>query len=206
MKRLEKAFRALEARVAERGIGAPPVSGSDASATVEGSSEGPLVDGGDDPLPSTKAELLALMDQRMDQRLSGVGTTPPLPVPPKRKLTVDEASDELGLSATQREHFRLVLRETEEEFIEALMGTRDPARIQAQARALRDDPEEKERFIQNVVGNAIRNVGKLVTLEDRRDRRLREVLDKEQVEKVRKMEFRPQIIDEETEKLLEDAF
>lgn len=203
---MERSLRSLEARVAELKA-SPPTSSAPAPASgaSPGTPEGSTAPRGEDGIPGTRGELEALIDARLD---AAARRTPPAPleVPPRKKISVDEAADEMGLDSRQRENLRLVQRETEEDLLEALLGTRDPARLREEALALRDDPERKEKFIQTVVANAISNAGKLMTLESKRDRRLREFLDKEQVRKLKGMEMKSQLLDDETAALLEDVF
>lgn len=139
------------------------------------------------PLPSTRADLAKLIDERIDARAAaGVGTGQA----PKRK-TIDEAGAELGLSSVDIDSVKRVWQQSEMEALAMVMGTADMDAIKEEIKAAEDDPDKKAVLINKVVGNMFRNLGKMATIEGRRTRELKKFLSEDQVRKLKAMNIAP---------------
>lgn len=186
---------------------APPAGAGAAAAPPEekgGPTADPSSSTGDPsaPLPATRGELVTLIDARIFEKgLAGIQAAPP-----KRKVSVDDACGEMGLSSVETDSVKRVLREAETELIVSVMGTADLDAVKEEIRGVKEDPDAKAALVQKAVGNMIRNAGRLVTLEDRRDRELKRFLTPDQVKKLREYDLKSLVADEELEGILEDVF
>lgn len=212
--RLEGEIAALRARLDEA-EGAPPPGGGSGprppapggGAPSAGAAGDPLAAGPADPsapLPATRGDLVALIDARIAER--GGAAPEWKPPPPKPRLTVEEAGAEMGLTPFEVDAVRSAYQAAEAELIASVMGTADLDAIKEEVAAAKEDPDRKAALVQKAVGNVIRNLGKMMTIEDRRDRDLRRVLSEEQVKKLKGYDLKPTLADAELEGILKDAF
>lgn len=182
-----------------------PAAGEPGAASMDGDGAGPVEEGpAEGALPATRGELEALIDRRLAERAGPAGSEPP--PPPRRRLSIEEAGAEMGLSTVEIDAARRAYREAELEMITAVMGTADIEAVKEELRAARDDPDRKAALVQKAVGNVIRNLGKLATLEDRRDRELRNFLPPEKVKKLKGYDLKPVLADRELEDIMKEAF
>ena len=159
---------------------------------------------GEGTLPATREDLLSLIDQRIDAK--GAGGPEWKPPAPKPRVTVEEAGAEMGLTAFEVDAVRRAYEAAETEMITCVMGTADLDAIKEEVRAAKEDPDRKAALVNKAVGNVIRNLGKVMTIEDRRDRDLKKVLTGEQVSKLKGYNLKPTLADAELEDILKDAF
>ena len=185
--------------------GAPgtPVAAAPPSPGAPGAGPGPAEDG---PLPASRGELVALIDERIAgkaaEAIAGVAGS----ARARRKVTIEEASGELGLSSVDADAVKRIWRESEEELVATVMGTADLDLVKEELRAARDDPDRKAALINRAVGNVIRNLGRVATLEDRRRRDLKRFLTDEQIRKLKEYDIKSTLDDPELEEVLKDAF
>jgi hypothetical protein len=104
-------------------------------------------------------------------------------VKPVEKKTLEEIAREQGLSAGEEANLRNILRESEEELVRCIFGTKSMDEIKTEVLAAKDDPDKQEQLMTTAVQNAIGNVGKLMTLEKRTKKRVDEVLGPERGKK-----------------------
>ncbi len=119
---------------------------------------------------------------------------------------MEEACEEMGLSSVETDSVRRALRDMETELITSVMGTADLDLIKEEVRGVKDDPDRKAALVQKAVGNMIRNAGRLITLEDRRNRELKKFLTPEQVAKLKTYDLKSTVADPELEDILKDIF
>jgi hypothetical protein len=100
------------------------------------------------------------------------------PAPPEAKTLEDIARD-MNLSAGEEANLREVLRESETELALSLFGDRPIEQIALDVRAAKDDPDKQAELVQGVADNAIKNLGKLATLENRTKKKVENLLGKE---------------------------
>jgi len=158
------------------------------AATAEG--KGPASDaaaGPGDPIPGTRGELAKLIDERIDAR-AAAGTTP---YQAPKRMTIEEAGAELGLSSVDTDSVKRVWKESEAEAFTMLLGTGDMELVKEEVKAAEEDPDKKAALINKVVGNMFRNLGKIATIEDRRNKELKKFLSEEQVKKLKGMHIAP---------------
>ena len=153
-------------------------------------------------LPSTRADLVTLIDARIAEKGPAAGVPS---LPPRKRVSLEEAGEEMGLSTVEIDAVRRAYREAETEMITCLMGTADLEAIKEEAEAAREDPEKKEALVKKIVGNGIRNVGKILTVEDRRDRELKRFLTPDQMRKLKGYDLKPVIADADLQGLFNDA-
>ncbi len=195
-----------ELRTALRGLRTArgPEAGKEDGADGGPSASGPAAAGTPaEALPATAEELAAFVDRRIQARAAA---TPAEPAGPPPRRSVEEVGRELGFTGAQVEGVRQVQRESEEELLEVVFGTTDVESIREQVRGLRDDPDRKAAFLQTLVGNAIGNAGRLLTLESRRDARLRRFLDADQVRRLKGHTLKSALLDDELQGLLDEVF
>lgn len=104
-------------------------------------------------------------------------------VKPIAKKTLEEIARDQGLSAGEEANVRNILRESEEELVHCLFGSKSIDEIKAELVAVKADPEKQSELMQTVVQNGINNVGKLMTLEKRTKKRVDDVLGPERGKK-----------------------
>jgi len=156
------------------------------------------------PLPADRGALVALIDARIAEKVPLQAAREPGPRKPRR--SIEEAGAEIGLNAFEIDAARAAYQAAEMEMITAVMGTSDLDAVKEEVRAARDDPDRKAALVQKAVGNVIRNLGRVVTIEDRRDRDLRRILSEEQVKRLKGYDLKPTAADAELEDILEEAF
>jgi hypothetical protein len=169
-------------KAAAGNAGAPPAGTMDAEAGA-----------GTDPggrLPSTRDKLVALIDERLDARAPAATPAGP-PYKPAKRMTIEEAGAELGLSSVDIDSVRRVWQESEMEALTMMMGTGDVDAIKEEVKAAEEDPDRKAALINKVVGNMFRNLGKFATIEGRRNRELKKFLTEDQVKKLKGMNIAP---------------
>jgi len=171
------------------------------AASKEGAADAPSA-----PLPATRGELDAIIDERIAKTLKGEGPALLAGGAEKKKVTIDEAGAALGLSAFEIDAVRRVYRDAENEMLSAIMGTTDLEAIRLEVAAAKDDPDKKAALVNKAVGNVFRNLGHVMTIEDRRDRELRKVLPEDKVKQLKDYELKPTFEDAELEGLLKDVF
>ena len=183
----------------------PPASGTTAPAGTAGPGTGTSTPGSsaEGPLPTTRADLVALIDQRIGEKAPGGIASA---TPGRKRVSIEEAGAELGLSSVDIDTTKRIWRESEGEAIGILMGTTDMDVVKQELREIRDDPDRKAAFINKAVGNAVGNFGRLMTIQDRRDRELRKYLPAETVKKLRTYDIKPGIDDSDLEGVLKEAF
>ena len=94
-------------------------------------------------------------------------------VPARKRLSIEEAGEEMGLTSVEIDAARRVYRDSEMEMLTCVMGTADLDAIKEEAREAAEDPDKKAALINKAVGNMVRNLGRLATVEDRRNRELK---------------------------------
>lgn len=119
------------------------------------------------------------------------------------KKTLEEIAREQGLSAGEEANVRNILRESEEELVRCLFGTKTIDEVKADVLAAKDDPDKQAELAQTAIQNALGNVGKLMTLEKRTKKRVEEVLGPERGKKFLDAPRKP-VIAPELEEVLED--
>jgi hypothetical protein len=160
------------------------------------------------PVPATRAELRTFVDERVAERLAAglvPGANSQVFTAPVRK-TIDEAGAELGLSSVDIDSVKRIWRESEMEALALIMGTPDIEAVKEEVKAAEEDPDKKAALINKVVGNMVRNLGKVATIEDRRNRELKKFLTDEQVKKLKGMNVKPTLEDEGLENILKGTF
>jgi hypothetical protein len=155
---------------------------------------------GEAPAPATEAELVALIDRRIAAR------PPAEAAPGPARKTLDEAGAELGLSSVDIDSVKRIWRESEMEALTAIMGTADMEAIKEEVKAAEDDPDRKAALVNKVVGNMVRNLGRIATIEDRRNRELKKFLSEDQVKKLKGMDIKPTMEDADLEGILKGTF
>lgn len=158
------------------------------------------------PLPATREELTALIDARIAERGGAAGPGGAPAEPEKKSVSIDEAGAAIGLSAFEIDAVRRVYRDAENEMLAAVMGTTDMDVIRQEVAAAKDDPDKKAALVNKAVGNVFRNLGHVMTIEDRRDRELKKVLPEEKVKQLKGYELKPTFEDAELEGLMKDVF
>jgi len=163
----------------------------------------------DDPahraIPATREELRAFVDARITERFASVPGGPGSGQARTRK-TLDEAGAELGLSSVDLDSVKRVWKDSETEGVTLLMGTTDMDAIREEVRLAKDDPDRKAALINRVVGNMVRNLGRVATIKDRRDRELRKFLSEDQVGKLKAMDIRSTSEDEGMDEIFKGTF
>jgi hypothetical protein len=152
----------------------------------------------------SRAELEAFAK---DRKL-GTAATDGVPQPiveqkPVEKKTLEEIAREQGLSAGEEANLRNILRESEEELVHCLFGSKTLDEIKADVVAAHSDPEKEAELTQSVIQSALQNVGKLVTLEKRTKKRVNDVLGEERGKKFMDVPRKP-VIAPELEGFLKD--
>jgi len=163
-------------------------------------------------IPATREELRTFVDERLAERLAGglppgaaggagsaVSTAP-------RRPTIDEAGAELGLSSVDIDSVKRIYRDSEIEALSLVMGTPDIDAVKEEVKAAEEDPDKKAALINKVVGNMVRNLGKVATIEDRRNRELRKLLSEDQVKKLKGMNVKPTLEEEGLENIMKGTF
>ncbi len=201
---LRREVERLRREVQELRAGRPPVAAPGTGPTPSGDAPAPA----EGPVPATRAALQAFVDERLAERLAaGIvpGTDSRVFTAPVRR-TLDEAGAELGLSSVDIDTVKRIWRESELEALSLVMGTPDIEAVKEEVRAAEEDPDKKAALINKVVGNMVRNLGKMATIEDRRNRELRKFLSEEQLKKLKGMNVRPTLEDEGLESILKGTF
>jgi hypothetical protein len=88
----------------------------------------------------------------------------------------------------------------------AVMGTADLEAIREEVRAAKDDPEKKAALVNKAIGNVFRNLGHVVTIEDRRDREMRKVLPEDKVKRLKEFDLKATFDDGDLEDVLGEVF
>jgi hypothetical protein len=149
----------------------------------------------------SRAELEALVNERAPAKAAPVAA-PPVAAPVEKK-TLEEIAREQGLSAGEEANLRNILRESEEELVRCLFGSKTVDEVKADVIAAHGDPEKEAELTQSVIQNALQNVGKLVTLEKRTKKRVNDVLGEERGKKFMDAPRKP-VIAPELEDFLKD--
>lgn len=123
----------------------------------------------------------------------------------RRPKPLEDVAAEMGLSSAEEASLRIILRETEEEFVRTLFGDRPVHDILLELRDAQSDPDAQARLMNDVVQNGIRNVGTLMTLEKRRNDRIAALLGEERAQEFESKPVQP-ILGEEFEDVLGDLF
>jgi hypothetical protein len=126
------------------------------------------------------------------------GDTKPVP-----KKTLEEIAREQGLSAGEEANLRNILRESEEELVHCLFGSKSIDEIKADLVAVKADPDKQSELMQTLIQNGLANAGKLMTLEKRTKKRVDEVLGPERGKKFMDAPRQP-ILAPEFEDILKD--
>jgi hypothetical protein len=212
---LREEVERLRAEVAElrasRGAAGDP--GSAAAGPVAGpaavAGTGPAPAGspgeGASALPASRDDLVALIDGRIAEKFAAAGPAV-ASRPAKKRVTIEEAGAEIGLSAFEIDAAKRVHRAAEDEMLVAVMGTADLEAIQQEVRAAKDDPDRKAALVNKAIGNVFRNLGHVMTIEDRRDRELRKVLPEDKVKRLKEYDLKPTFDDAELGEVLEGVF
>jgi hypothetical protein len=164
------------------------------------------VPGEEAPLPANRAELVALIDGRIAEKSGEIAAGAVTAAAGKKRVTIEEAGEAIGLSAFEIDAVRRVYGDAENEMLAAVMGTTDLDAIRQEVRAAKDDPDRKAALVNKAVGNLFRNLGHVMTLEDRRNRELKKVLPEEKVKALKEYDLKPTFEDAELENLLKDVF
>ena len=93
--------------------------------------------------------------------------------------TLEEVAKEMNLSHGEVEGLRAILRETEEEGIRLLLGDRPWDEIKQEIREAEDDDDKAAELAQRVATNMFTNLGRIATIERRRNRKIRDLLGKD---------------------------
>jgi hypothetical protein len=159
-------------------------------------------------VPATREELRTFVDERLAERIAG-GLVPQAPgaaAPVAVRKTLDEAGAELGLSSVDIDSVKRIYRDSEMEALTLVMGTPDIDAIREEVKAAEEDPDKKAALINKVIGNVFRNLGKVATIEDRRNRELKKFLSDEQMKKLKGMNVKPALEDEGLENIMKGTF
>ena len=193
----------LEAAVAELRAARPAGA---AGAGAEPGAPGTPSAGVDAPLPASRAELVALIDERIAADNADPVAAAKAAAAARKRLTVEEAGAEMGLTNLEIDAVKRAYREAENEMLNAIMGTTDLDAIKEEVRAAKDDPDKKAALVTKCVGNVIRNLGHVMTIEDRRDRELKKFLPEEQVKKLKGYDLKPTFDDSDLESIMNEVF
>lgn len=197
--RLERRLKEVETRVAT----APRVerrpAAEDRDAAAQGAPPPALAPDGT-PYVS-RAELEAFAKEREIARAATLDAAGA--VAPQEKLTLEEIAREQGLSAGEEANLRNILRESEEELVRCLFGDTPLDDVKRQVKEADEDPDKLTALMQGVVQNGIANVGRLMTLEKRTNKKVEAVLGEERAKKFLATPRVP-VIDPEFEKVFED--
>ncbi|HEU4394590.1 MAG TPA: hypothetical protein VFS92_03430, partial [Planctomycetota bacterium] len=155
---------------------------------------------------ATRAELVALIDERVAAIDADPVAAAKAAAAARKRLTVEEAGAEMGLTNLEIDAVKRAYREAENEMLNAIMGTSDVDAIKEEVRAAKDDPDRKAALVTKCVGNVFRNLGHVMTIEDRRDRELKKFLPEEQVKKLKGYDLKPTFDDADLESIMEDVF
>jgi hypothetical protein len=121
----------------------------------------------------------------------------------RKRVTIEEAGAEMGLSSVEIDTARRIWRESENEMLTSVMGTPDLEAIKEELKAAAEDPGRKADLINKAVGNMFRNLGRIMTIEDRRDRELKKYLGEEQTKKLKGYDVKSTLEDPEMEDVLQ---
>jgi hypothetical protein len=209
VERLRREVEELRQRhsvIAATGIAAASRSADPAGAapaTGTGTAAEGAPPGSDAPLPANRGELVALIDERLAAKgvAAAVDATPP-----KKKMTIEQAGAELGLSSVDIDTTRRIWRDSENEMLVAFMGTADLEAIKEEVKAAAEDPDRKAALINRGVGNFVRNLGRIMTIEDRRNRELKKFLTEEQMKKLKGYDIQSTLNDPELEDVFNKVF
>ena len=207
LQRLEAAIAELRAaRPAPGPSGATPSAGSAGSGSEPGAAATTSPGTAHEPLPTTRAELVALIDERVAAGGADPVAAAKAAAAARKRVTVEEAGAEMGLTTLEIDAVKRAYREAENEMLNAIMGTTDLDAIKEEVRAAKDDPDKKAALVTKCVGNVFRNLGHVMTIEDRRDRELKKFLPEEQVTKLKGYDMKPTFDDSDLESIMEDVF
>jgi hypothetical protein len=158
---------------------AEPAASVDPAPAASPAAPAPLAADGTPYVSRAQMEAFA---RSLGARVGGVAEAP-AEVKPVEKKTLEEIAREQGLSAGEEANLRNILRESEEELIHCLFGTKTIEEVKADFLAAKADPEKQSELMQSAIQNALQNVGKLMTAEKRTKKRVNEVLGEERGKK-----------------------
>lgn len=184
----EEAARAVNAALARRAGGGAAEGAAPGGAGAEGGVPA-LVSPDGTPYISEKELEARLAKAGAGGAAFGAGAFP-APVAPK---TLEEVAAEMSLSASEEARLRDVLRASEEEGFKALFGDRPVPEIVEEMKRAKDDPDLQEQLIGSMAGNVFQNLGKLATLEQRKKKRVEEVLGPERAQDFLRRPVKPQL-------------
>src|SRR5262245_18211673 len=149
----------------------------------------------------SRAELEAFAKQQ----IGALRGPQPIPVEtkPVEKKTLEEIAREQGLSAGEEANLRNIIRESEEELVHCLFGSKPMDEIKADLVAVKADPEKQAELMQSLVQNGLANAGKLMTLEKRTKKRVDDLLGPERAKKFMDVPRQP-VLAPEFEDVLKD--
>jgi hypothetical protein len=195
---------AKDGRAARAAVAAPaPATGASAAPAATAAPDAAASPGADldGPLPADRKELVALIDRRVAEKAALMATAA---AAPRKRVSIEEAGAEMGLSSVDVDSIKRIWRDSEQEVIVLVMGTPDMDAVKEELRSAKDDPDRKSALINRAAGNAIRNLGRLATMEDRRNRDLKRFLTPEQIKKLKSYDIKSAMDDPELEEILRE--
>lgn len=111
------------------------------------------------------------------------------PVEPAK--TLEEVAAEMGLSAGEEAQLRIIQRESEDEVLDIFFPGQRIEEIKQTAKELKDDPDRLSAFVQQGLMRAFSNAGKLMTLDRRRNKSIKDALGEERAAEFRSKRVKP---------------
>jgi hypothetical protein len=126
-------------------------------------------------------------------------------LPPEPPKSLEDVAADMGLSAGEVAQLRIILRESEEELLDIFFPGQWIEEAKVTVQQLRDDPDKLSAFMQQGLMRVVSNAGKLLTLERRRNKSIKDLLGEERAQQFRGKRVKP-IYGEEIGTVLEDLF
>lgn len=148
------------------------------------------------------AEVEAAVKKALDERGAAIAGDYVTPEPAK---TLEEIAAEIGLSSGEEAQVRTILRESEDELLDIFFPGQKLADIKQTALEVKDDPDKQSELVQSLIMRAVPNAGKLMTMEKRRNRKIRDAIGEEKARQLRSKRVKS-IYGDEVETLFKDVF
>jgi len=124
--------------------------------------------------------------------------------PPKPQMTLAEAAEELGLTASQEATLAVMYRDAEQELVNMVFGNRSIEDVKAEVERTRDDPEAQAQMVQRALMRGFSNAGKFMTYEKRMRKKIDGILGTEKAQEYRSLNV--QAFDEGLGEIFEQLF
>jgi hypothetical protein len=145
----------------------------------------------------------AQFDAALKEALAEHGLVASRPFEPAKELA--EVAADMGLSSGEEAQIRTIMRESEDEFLDIFFPGQKLEDIRRTAAELKADPDKQADLVQALIMRAVPNAGKLMTMENRRNRKVKGVLGEERGATFIGKRVKP-IYGDEVQDLLKDVF